>query len=153
MPKHATKEQILAHLQRMRLADNVFMSAFFRHNPQSAQFVLRIIMDKPQLVVTEVCSQDYQPNPGWRAATLDVLATDADGRRINIEVQLDPRRASAQRARFYASLIDTKALHEGEDFEALPEVWGIFITERDHLGGAQPSTISCAARKEKAAET
>ena len=94
MPRHHTKEQILAWLQRMRLADNEFMSAFFRCDKESAQFVLRIIMDKPQLVVQEVRSQDYLPNPGWRSATLDVLATDADGQKFNIEVQLDPRGAS-----------------------------------------------------------
>ena len=138
MFQHPTKEQLLARIQRLRLADNIFMSAFFRHNKESAQFVLRIIMDKPELVITEVCSQDFQPNPGWRAATLDVLATDETGRRINIEVQLDQRGASEKRARFYASLIDTKELHEGQDFEELPEVWVIFITERDYLGGAQP---------------
>ena len=138
MPKQLSREQTLARIQRMRLADNVFMSAFFRHNKESAQFVLRIIMDKPELVVQEVLSQDYQPNPGWRSATLDVLATDADGRLINIEVQLDPRGASEKRARFYASLIDTKALQQGQGFDELPEVWVIFITERDHLGGAQP---------------
>ena len=138
MSSPRTKEQIFARLQQMRLADNEFMSAFFRHNVESAQFVLRIIMDKPQLVVTEVCSQDYLPNPGWRAVTLDVLATDADGQKFNIEVQLDPRGASEKRARFYASLIDSKALQPGQDFAELPEVWVIFITESDVLGGSLP---------------
>ena len=138
MPKRTSTEHILAHLQQMRLADNIFMGAFFRHNVESAQFVLRIIMDKPQLVVTEVRSQDYLPNPGWRAATLDVLATDADGQKFNIEVQLDPRGASEKRARFYASLIDSKELQPGQDFAELPEVWVIFITESDVLGGGLP---------------
>ena len=138
MPSSRTKEAILARLQQMRLADNEFMSAFFRHNVESAQFVLRIIMNKPQLVVQEVRSQDYLPNPGWRAATLDVLATDADGQKFNIEVQLDPRGAREKRARFYASLIDSKALLPGQDFGELPEVWVIFITESDALGGGQP---------------
>ena len=138
MPRQLSKEQILARIQRMRLADNIFMSAFFLHNRESAQFVLRILMDKPELVVQEVRSQDFQPNPGWRTATLDVLATDADGRLINIEVQLDPRGASEKRAHFYASLIDSKALQPGQDFGELPEVWVILITERDVLGGGQP---------------
>ncbi|MBO7410812.1 MAG: Rpn family recombination-promoting nuclease/putative transposase [Ottowia sp.] len=138
MSKRPSREQILAHLQHMRLADNIFMGAFFRHNVDSAQFVLRIIMDKPGLVVQEVRSQDYQPNPGWRAATLDVLATDADGRLINVEVQLDPRGASAQRARFHASLMDSNALLPGQSFDELPEVWVIFITEGDVLGGGKP---------------
>ena len=138
MPERTSKEQILAYIQRLRLADNIFMSAFFRHNKESAQFVLRIIMDKPELVVQEVRSQDFQPNPGWRSATLDVLATDADGRLINIEVQLDPRGASEKRARFYASLIDTKALREGQDFAELPEVWVIFITNGDYFRRGKP---------------
>ncbi|MBR5949871.1 MAG: Rpn family recombination-promoting nuclease/putative transposase [Actinomycetaceae bacterium] len=138
MPRLRSKEEIIARLQQMRLADNEFMSAFFRHNVECAQFVLRIIMDKPQLVVQEVTSQDYHPNPGWRSATLDVLATDADGRRINIEVQLDKRGASERRARFYASLIDSKALLPNQDFAELPEVWVIFITERDYFGLGKP---------------
>ena len=135
MPKRTSTEHILAHLQQMRLADNIFMGAFFRHNVESAQFVLRIIMDKPQLVVQEVRSQDYLPNPGWRSATLDVLATDADGQKFNIEVQLDPRGASEKRARFYASFIDSKELQPEQDFAELPEVWVIFITESDMHGG------------------
>lgn len=138
MPKRTSTEHILAHLQQMRLADNIFMGAFFRHNVESAQFVLRIIMDKPELVVREVRSQDDLPNPGWRAARLDVLATDADGQKFNIEVQLDPRGASEKRARYYASLIDSKELQPGQDFAKLPEVWVIFITESDVLGGGLP---------------
>ena len=138
MPNRTSKEQILAYIQRLRLVDDVFMNAFFPHNVESAQLMLRIIMDKPELIVQEVHTQKQLPNPGRRAATLDVFAIDEAGRRINIEVQLDPRHAGVQRARFYASLIDTRALHEGEDFEALPEVWVIFITEGDYLGGGQP---------------
>ena len=138
MPKRTGKEQILAYIQRLRLVDDVFMNAFFQHSAESVQLMLRIIMDKPELVVQEVHTQKQLPNPGRRAATLDVLATDADGRLINVEVQLDPRHAGVQRARFYASLIDTRALHEGEDFSLLPEAWVIFITESDYLGGGQP---------------
>ena len=78
------------------------------------------------------------PKPGSRAAALDVLATDADGQKFNIEAQLDPRGASEKRARFYASLIDSKALQPGQEFGELPEVWVIFITESDVPGGGKP---------------
>ena len=151
MPSPRTKEQIFARLQQMRLADNEFMSAFFRHNVESAQFVLRIIMDKPQLVVQEVRSQDFLPNPGWRAVTLDVLATDADGQKFNVEVQLDPRGASEKRARFYASLIDSKALQPGQEFGELPEVWVIFITESDHFRQGKP--LYHFVRREESGDT
>ena len=39
MPRHHTKEQILAWLQHMRLADNIFMGAFFRHRIVGARFI------------------------------------------------------------------------------------------------------------------
>ncbi|MBQ9578379.1 MAG: PD-(D/E)XK nuclease family transposase, partial [Ottowia sp.] len=63
---------------------------------------------------------------------------DADGQKFNIEVQLDPRGASEKRARYYASLIDSKALQPGQGFGELPEVWVIFITEGDHFRQSKP---------------
>ena len=153
MPQRTSKEQILAYIQRLRLVDDVLMNAFFQYDVESAQLMLRIIMDKPELVVREVHTQARQPNPGRRAATLDVLATDVDGRRINVEMQLDPRHASVQRARFYASLMDSRALHEGEDFPCCLKCGSSSSPNVTTLGVVSPSTILCAVRKKTAAGT
>ena len=135
---HLRRQQILESIQHLRLADSVLAQLFFRQDKESTQLLLRIVMDKPNLLVREVRTEELLPNLGRHAVRLDVLATDENGTRYNIEMQLDPRRASAQRLRYYASVLDASLLPEGEDYEQLPEVWVIFICDFDPLGRTRP---------------
>ncbi len=144
---HLRRQQILESIQHLRLADSVLAQLFFRQDKESTQLLLRIVMDKPNLLVREVRTEELLPNLGRHAVRLDVLATDENGTRYNIEMQLDPRRASAQRLRYYASVLDAsllpegedyEQLPEGEDYEQLPEVWVIFICDFDPLGRTRP---------------
>lgn len=56
----------------------------------------------------------------------------------DVEVQRDDRGAGRKRARYNSSLMDADITEAGEQFEALPETYVIFITENDVLKGNLP---------------
>ena len=73
-----------------------------------------------------------------REVRLDILAVDTKGKKYNIEFQRKNKGAEPERARLNGSLIDANSLDKGGDFTELPEVYVIFITEHDVLGGGIP---------------
>ena len=69
---------------------------------------------------------------------LDIYAVDTTGKLYDVEVQRDDRGAGRKRARYNSSLMDADITEAGEQFEALPETYVIFITENDVLKGNLP---------------
>jgi len=61
-----------------------------------------------------------------------------DGKAVNIEIQRQDKGAAVKRARYNSSMLDTNSLPTGENFDALPETYVIFITERDVLKLNEP---------------
>ena len=98
------------------------------------QLVLRIILEIPDLEVTDVRTQVFVENLLNRSVRLDVLATDSAGRKINVEIQREDKGAGRRRARYNSSMMDANILPKGDDFDSLPETYVVFITERDVLG-------------------
>ena len=128
-------------LQRLRgfcLMDDDFMTKCFEGDPQYIQFVLRIILNKPDLIVVDVRTQVFMENLLNRSVRLDILATDSTGKKFNIEIQRSDKGAGRKRARFNSSMMDVTLLQKGKDWSALPETWVIFITENDVIGKGLP---------------
>ena len=130
--------QDLERLKAFRLMDDEFMTACFDGNPESVELVLQIIMDRTDLRVLDVKVQYFLKNLLKRSVWLDVLATDQDGKKYNIEIQRSDKGASAKRARYHSSLIDAKVMEKRADFDELPESYVIFVTENDVLGNGEP---------------
>ena len=128
----------LERLKAFRLMDDDFMTACFDGHPECVQLILRIIMDKPDLIVTNLKIQYYLKNLQKRSVRLDVFATDSSGKKYNIEIQREDKGAGAKRARFNTSLIDSKIMETGTNFDDLSETFVIFITENDVLGEGRP---------------
>lgn len=118
--------------------DDDFMTKCFEGDPQYIQFVLRIILNKPDLVVVDVRTQVFMENLLNRSVRLDILATDSTGKKFNIEIQRSDKGAGRKRARFNSSMMDVTLLQKGKDWSALPETWVIFITENDVIGKGLP---------------
>lgn len=118
-------------IQEMRLFDDRFMVACLRDSVECAQLILRIVMKKPDLIVKRVFAQKAVKNLIGRDVGLDILATDSKGKIYNIEIQRASRGAGRKRARYHVGMIDTRTLKHGQDFDALPELYVIFITEKD----------------------
>lgn len=98
-----------------RLANLTMMSDIFARNvlkdEKVSEYILRIIMDDKNLIVTENITQTDFSNLRGRSAILDCLAKSGDGRVFNIEVQQTNTGASPKRSRYYMSLLDANALN------------------------------------------
>ena len=130
----AEREESLLMLERLRPMDDTFMRVLFR-DVHIAEIVLRIIMNKEDLHITDCRTQeDMKRLGGARSICLDALATDDEGRKYDIEVQRAAGGAKPKRARYHAAVMDIEFLDAADDFEKLPESYVIFITEKDVIG-------------------
>jgi len=105
---------------------------------ESVQLVIRIIIERDDLVVTEIEAQYDVFSIDRHSVRLDIRAVDGEGKIYNIEIQRAKDGAAPKRARFNSSLIDADSLKKGDDYDKLPEVYVLFITETDVLGGKEP---------------
>ena len=128
------QQEDLARLRQLRLIDDDFFSKCFDNDTACVQLVMQIVLDKPDLNVVDVRTQVFVENLLNRSVRLDVLATDSEGRKFNIEIQRSDKGAGRKRARYNSSMMDVNLLEKGNDFEALPETYVIFITENDVIG-------------------
>lgn len=118
--------------------DDYYMSVFFKDDIKSAQCVLRIILDKPDLKVESIKTQEELFSVAGGRAILDVMAIDGAGTLYDIEVQRSGDGADPLRARYYSSALDTGMMPAGADYDELHEKYVIFITETDVLHGGLP---------------
>ena len=125
-------------ISQLCLMDDIYMTLYFADNIPCTELILRIIMEKPDLMVKSVQVQRVLKNPQGRSVRLDVTAVDGEGVEYDIEVQRDDRGAAPQRARYYASSMDANHSDVGKYFEKLPQTCVIFITENDVLGLGLP---------------
>ena len=130
----------LEMIASLRLMDDDLMRMVFDNNVEATQVLLNIVLERNDLTVLEVISQrEYKnPNVGGRTITIDVFAKDKDEKVYNIEIQREGKGAGCKRARFHSSMIDTKMLLAGQDFDVINESYVIFITESDVLGAGLP---------------
>lgn len=125
-------KQNLERLAKLRPIDDDFMRELFRNNLPLAQLVLRIITNKDDLILKEQETQyDMKRLLDARSICLDVLATDSEGRKYNLEIQRSSKGAAPKRARYHSSAMDIEFLKIGQDFDDLPITYIIFITEND----------------------
>ena len=121
-------------IQGMRLLDDTLMTAALNDNIEATQFILRILMEKPDLIVTSAKSQVEYKNLYGHSLRMDVDATDSDNDRIDIEIERDRYRAHPKRIRYHSAVRDAHSLRPGQGFRELPTTYMIFITEEDYWG-------------------
>lgn len=129
----------LERLRVLRPMDDDFMRCLFKDNRPLAEFVLRILTDKADLVITDWETQkDMKRLAGARSVCLDAYGTDSSGKKYNLEIQRQDRGAGSCRARYHSSILDVENLHQGQDFRELPDTYVIFVTEKDIYGMGVP---------------
>ena len=131
------KELYLEILKKFRLMDDDFMAVVFEDIP-CTEMLLKIILNRDDLIVKEVRPQYEIKNLGGRSVRLDIFALDKNGHAYNIEVQRKDSGAVAKRARYNSSLIDAHMTFPGDDYENLADTYVIFITENDVLKEGLP---------------
>ena len=132
------REVLIQKIKAFRLLDDDFMSKVFEDDIECTEFLLHIIMDKPDLKVQEVRTQYSIKNLLGRSVRLDIHAVDSAEKKYNIEIQREDKGAGSKRARYNSSVMDANSLKAGADFDDLPETYVIFITENDVMGGSEP---------------
>lgn len=126
-------------LRDLRPIDDDFMRCLFKDNIPLAEFVLRIITDKQDLIITACETQkDMKRLAGARSICLDAYGTDSDGKRYDLEIQRQEKGADPHRARYHSSAMDIENLHAGQEFKELPDTYTIFIIEKDFYGKGEP---------------
>ncbi|WP_434311026.1 PD-(D/E)XK nuclease family transposase [Hominifimenecus sp. rT4P-3] len=131
-------QEDLQRLRGFRLLDDEFLTKCFEDGGTCVEFVLRLVLERPDLQVVDVHTQVFVENLLNRSVRLDILATDSAGAKMNVEIQRSDKGAGRKRARYNSSMMDVNLLEKGEDFEKLPETWVIFITEHDVMKEGKP---------------
>ena len=133
-----TEQQHQEDLQRLRglrpIGDD-FMRCLFKDNIPLTEFVLRIITDKTDLIITDCeIQKDMKRLAGARSICLDAYGTDLAGKKYDLEVQRQDKGADPHRARYHSSVMDIENLHSSQEFKELPDTYTIFILEKDFYG-------------------
>ena len=131
-------QEDLRRIQRLRLIDDDFMNVCFDDNIEATELLPRVILGRDDIAVKSVKAQAVRKNLQGRDIWFDIDAVDSENREIDIEIQRSDRGAGRKRARYHSSILDAHLLKPGDDFEALPETYVIFITEHDVIGDGEP---------------
>ena len=131
-----TLEQKKEKVKDLRPIDDVFFEVL-ASKPAVCQEMLRTILEDPGLIVEEVIPQESLRNLYGRSVRLDALCYLGDGTKVNIEVQRSDNDNHLKRVRFNEASITVKESNSGDDFEDLPNVIVVYISEFDFLGGGK----------------
>ena len=118
--------------------DDDFMTVCLADNFEGVELILRIVLDREDIKIKSIRTQDPLKNLQGRSAILDVHAVDSTHKEFDIEIQRKDAGAGAKRARHNSSLLDAHILKSGDDTEDIPDSYVIFITENDVMKGNQP---------------
>ena len=121
----------LERIGRLRMLDDVFMTACLQDNIKAVEFIIQIIMDDKRIRIVEMRVQREIKNVYGRSVRLDVFAKDDKGKIYNLEFERSKDGADPRRSRFNGALIDGNAIPAGSTALDLPEVYVIIIAEKD----------------------
>lgn len=123
-------EQYRKKIKHFILMNDPLSRVVFDDNP-TLEFMIKVIMDIPDLVIVDRNIQADYKNLEGRSVVMDIVAKDGKGNIYNIEIQQKTEGAVPERARYHAGMIDSKELSENNDFTKLPNSFIIFITDKD----------------------
>jgi hypothetical protein len=122
----------LAKIRELNLTSDLFSSIVFEDH-LAVQDVLRILTGISDLRVLRSEPQRSYRNLYGHSSILDVWAEDSQERQYNIELQIAEDENHLKRSRFIQSRIDSRVLGTGASYADLPDLYLIFITEKDFL--------------------
>ena len=122
--------------RKFNLLSDTFMSVALKDR-EAAQEVIRIFTGIPDLKIVSLSTQVRLPRMVAHDAILDVVAEDSTGRVYNIEIQRADNLDHARRVRYYCSMLDMTCLEKGASYEKLPELYVIYLSEKDLWRGGK----------------
>ena len=136
--KEQEHQQDLEKIKLFRYMDDDFMTVCLEDNYEGVELILQIVLQRSDIKVISIRTQEVMKNLKGRSAILDVRAVDSTTKEYDIEIQRKDAGAGAKRARHNSSLLDAHILRAGEDTDIMPDSYVIFITENDVMGKIKP---------------
>jgi predicted thioesterase len=128
-----TFEQKREQVKQFNLMHDDFFAVVMQ-DKKALETVLRILLEKDDLIVMDVRVQYVMRNLVGHSVILDVLAEDVTGKLYNVEVQVKNMDDYQRRSRFYQASMDTSFLNKGKHYEELQDIYIIFIASFDIFG-------------------
>lgn len=100
----------------------------------ACQELCRILLQNKGITLKNVKTQYTIRNFENHSVELDILAEEASGNLINVELQMYEEPAPFKRTRYYLSSIDMSILEKGKSYYELPDVTAVYITKKDIIG-------------------
>ncbi len=124
-------EKILKSIEQMELTSDLFFSVVLE-DKEVCQEVVSLILGK-KIEVLDVQYQHTVLNLVHHSIRIDVLACDAEGSKIGIEMHPQSNEDRVKRTRYNLACIDVNTLNTGEKYIELPDAVHIYITQADFL--------------------
>lgn len=124
--------QRVKELKELNLTSDLLSSVVFE-DTAAIQDVLRILTGICDLKILRVEPQRSLRNLYGRSSILDIWAEDSRGNQYNMEIQIAENEDHLKRSRFIQSRIDSRSLGSGMGYDELPDLYLIFVTEKDFL--------------------
>lgn len=131
-------EENLRLIQEFTLFDDLYMNVFFKDFEEGAQWMLRLILDDPQIEIESVRVQEVVLNLTSKTSRFDIAATDKKTNHYDTEFQTVLYPDLKKRGRFYLSNEDMDRLPRGENYDTLADSYVIFICRGDVIGDGAP---------------
>ena len=119
-------------VEELRPIDDTFMQKL-AEDKAFCEEMLQVVMEKPSLRVITNIPQRNLHNIDTRSVTVDVLCEDEDGSQFSVEVQRADDDNHQKRVRYNSACVHVRMLEKGTKFQDLPDVYMIYITEKDFL--------------------
>ena len=121
--------------QKMNLISDLFSRVVFSDR-DACQDLVRIILGEG-FTVTGVTPQYDISNLQFRSVVLDIVAETENKEPIHVEFQIENNDDHLRRVRYCNGSMDTHILKKGQKFQELPDIYHIFITMSDFIGGGR----------------
>ena len=121
--------------QKMNLISDLFSRVVFSDR-NACQDLVRIILGEG-FTVTGVTPQYDISNLQFRSVVLDIVAETENKEPIHVEFQIENNDDHLRRVRYCNGSMDTHILRKGQKFRELPDIYHIFITMSDFIGGGR----------------
>lgn len=125
--------------KELRLIDDVLFK-LIASREEVCEEILRTLLGNNELKVRQ-CIPQYKIVGTHRELVLDCLCDLGDGVLVNIEVQKGNSNNDIKRCRFHLSSLTTTCTPAGTEFDNIPDVTVLYITEYDALKNNQSITI------------
>ena len=126
-------------IKKFTLMDDTFMTQVFSGNIEATELILKVILQREDLIVEQAITQFSLSNLYGKSVRLDIYARDSAGKQYDIEIQQRDAGAVPERARLNSSLFDARLTNAGQkDYKDIPETYVIFITGNDVLKAGLP---------------